>query len=344
MLFADDMVILGDTLVDLQNSLDLLSTYCNKWGLEVNTLKTKIMFFRKRGPVKSNEKWHYNNQELDIVDNFNYLGIVFNYTGTFVLNQETLGDKGLKALNVLMNNIKGLSLKPSVKCQLFDAFVGSTLNYGCAIWGFGKSKEIERIHLMFCKSLLNVKTSSSNIGVYGKLGRYPLYINRYLQIIKYWGKIVSSSNILLVKLYEYFLVSKNNRNNWAYQVKCLLDNFGFSYVWNNPTLVDLDKFHLAFKERVLDTFKQNWCQRMNDCGTLDMYKNFKTSFLFEKYLDLLPFKYRSALARLRLSSHKLAIETGHYSRNRTDRNLRYCIFCQQRYRRRIPFYNSVPIV
>ena len=41
MLFADDMVILGKDRNDLQRSLDLLNSYCNKWGLAVNTEKLK---------------------------------------------------------------------------------------------------------------------------------------------------------------------------------------------------------------------------------------------------------------------------------------------------------------
>ena len=40
MLFADDMVILGKDRNDLQRSLDILNSYCNKWGLAVNTEKT----------------------------------------------------------------------------------------------------------------------------------------------------------------------------------------------------------------------------------------------------------------------------------------------------------------
>ena len=89
MLFADDMVILGKDRDDLQNSLDLLEKYCKKWGLQVNTDKTKIVVFRKRGGLFNNEKWTYDGVQLDAVNNFNYLGTVFNYTGTFALNQET---------------------------------------------------------------------------------------------------------------------------------------------------------------------------------------------------------------------------------------------------------------
>ena len=49
MLFADDLVILGKDRDDLQKSLDRLEYYCNEWGLEVNTERTKVVVFRKRG-------------------------------------------------------------------------------------------------------------------------------------------------------------------------------------------------------------------------------------------------------------------------------------------------------
>ncbi len=53
LLFADDMAILGKTPEDLQNSLDSLYDYCNRWGLEVNIQKTKVMDFRKLCDLQS---------------------------------------------------------------------------------------------------------------------------------------------------------------------------------------------------------------------------------------------------------------------------------------------------
>ena len=141
MLFADDMVILGKDRDDLQKSLDRLKYYCNKWGLKVNSEKTKVVVFRKRGGLLNNESWTYKGVNLEVVNNFNYLGTVFNYTGTFVLNQETLVGKGLKALNCLLFNTKKYCLKPKVLCQLFDAFVGSILNWYGVSANVKKSRE-----------------------------------------------------------------------------------------------------------------------------------------------------------------------------------------------------------
>ena len=131
------------------------------------------MIFRKKSKPLLHEPFYYNGIRLENIDHFNYLGKVFSYTGNFQHNQEQLIGKSLKALNVLLINCRKHNLKPKLLCELFDSFVGSILNYGAEIFGFYKSKETERIHLKFCKSILNVRKSTCNTSVYAELGRYP---------------------------------------------------------------------------------------------------------------------------------------------------------------------------
>ena len=216
-LFSGDMVIFGKTQEELQVNIDRLYDYCKTWGLEVNINKTETMVFRKRGGLKNNERWIFNGQFLESVDNFNYLGTVFNYTGTFNLNQEYLSGKALKALYVLLNNCLKYKLKTSILCQLFDAFVGSILNYSSETWGFSKSKAIERIHLKFYKRILQVRTCTSTMAVYGELGRFPMYILRYHKIIKYWFKVLQTENIILKNVYLQSLHDvKCGKRNWVF--------------------------------------------------------------------------------------------------------------------------------
>ena len=87
---------------------------------------------------------------------------------------------------------------------------------------------LERIHLQFCKSILGVKQSTSNAAIYAELGRYPLYVFRFVQVIKYFVKIINSDNILLRTVYTHSLSQYyNGRKNWIFYVKKLFDEYGF---------------------------------------------------------------------------------------------------------------------
>ena len=63
-------------------SLDAMQSYCNIWKLKINTSKTKIVIFSREKARKYSEIT-FRNSSIDVIDNFTYLGIVFNYNGKF---------------------------------------------------------------------------------------------------------------------------------------------------------------------------------------------------------------------------------------------------------------------
>jgi len=69
----------------------------------------------------------HSGSDIEGVDDFNYLGAVFHYTGNVNVNQEYLVGKALKAMNFLLNKCSEFDIKPKLLCQLFDTFVGSIL-------------------------------------------------------------------------------------------------------------------------------------------------------------------------------------------------------------------------
>ena len=98
-------------------------------------MKTKIMIFRKS--VKISYTWFYNENPIEIVNIFCYLGIVFSYTGSFSETQSVLAQQGRKALFCLKSNIKQfLNIDPVMKCDLFDKLVSPVLMYSCEVWVF----------------------------------------------------------------------------------------------------------------------------------------------------------------------------------------------------------------
>ena len=88
------------------------------------------------------------------------------------------------------------------KIKLFDSLVQPIVLYGCEIWGFHKAGDIERVHVKFLKQILGVRRQTSNIAVYGEVGRVPLSILRKVRILKYWHKILTSNDTLLYKVYK----------------------------------------------------------------------------------------------------------------------------------------------
>ena len=47
-MFADDMVVMSESEEQLHTGLNNLCNYCKKWGITVNTSKTKVFVFKKR--------------------------------------------------------------------------------------------------------------------------------------------------------------------------------------------------------------------------------------------------------------------------------------------------------
>ena len=50
--------------------------YCETWKLKVNASKTNVVIFSKKGQ-REDVNVMYNNERLKIVDDFQYLGIIF---------------------------------------------------------------------------------------------------------------------------------------------------------------------------------------------------------------------------------------------------------------------------
>ena len=96
LLFADNAVLMSKTANGLQNLLDKMCIYCNKWKLTVNISKTKACIFEKR-KSKTKPKFMYYGQVLENVDSFTYLGTTLQYTNNFKAAIKTMSEQGMKA-------------------------------------------------------------------------------------------------------------------------------------------------------------------------------------------------------------------------------------------------------
>jgi hypothetical protein len=61
---------------NLQTLLDKFSLYCDTWKMKVNVDETKVVVFSK-GRLPRNLIFNYNGTSIEIVKDFNFLGIYF---------------------------------------------------------------------------------------------------------------------------------------------------------------------------------------------------------------------------------------------------------------------------
>ena len=151
-LYADDTVIFSETKEGLQTSLDIFQLYCENWKLKVNVKKTKVMVFSKR-KTKQNLKFTLQNDVLEIVDTYSYLGVIFKYNGTFFDTKKKLVDQAQKALFYIYKIIRNESLPIDLQFKLFDSMIEPILLYGSEVWDFENLKIFEKYHLKFQKGV-----------------------------------------------------------------------------------------------------------------------------------------------------------------------------------------------
>ena len=108
-------------------------------------------------------KFYYMGTEIEIVSKCSYLEVVFTAGGSFSNAQTTLAGQAQKAIFKLkgyLNHV--LELTPKRTLELFEKIVSPILDYSSEVWGFCQAKQIKRVHLQFCTSLLGVKQSTQN--------------------------------------------------------------------------------------------------------------------------------------------------------------------------------------
>ena len=251
-LFIDDQVVFAKSPYALQSLLSDVENYCTTWGIKINTNKTKVMIFEK-GRRTFYDFSSYN-RNIEIVDNFKYLGITLFKNGNWYRSQKCISQHASYALYNLFTVFNNVEYSVSQTCKLFDSLVGSILNFGAEIWGNHEGTDIELIHTKFLRRVLGVKKSTNLTA--RELGRVPLATFRKTIMIKYWIKTLGQHDSSLLKKAYSMLKSdadeniSYNGNNWAYQIKSILQQHGHEYIWHQQTEIQIPFNNI--KRRILD--------------------------------------------------------------------------------------------
>ena len=351
LLYADDLVVLSESEKGLQNSLNVLHKYCDKWGLTVNTSKTHTIIFNPK--KKEQTCFFLDGIKLDPVKEIQYLGVILSQNGSFESTKSTLYKKGLKSLFKLKSIISPLP-KISTCMHLFNHLVKPVLLYSSEVWSYSifgeknhinistdnfeklyntRTSPIENALIKYNKMLLHLQTRSSNLAPYGELGVYPLYIDCIIRTLKYWSFIeTKSTNTLLKEALDCDkYLHHNGIHTWYSYVVNIQKLSGINHNANYaPTPSDI----MLIRNKLKTRYSDHWMESLDNKPTtlknnkkkLRTYKLFKTQFNEEKYLNTIKNKdWKICLTKFRVSAHNLLIETGrHHNIKAEDRICKHC--------------------
>ena len=167
----------------------------------------------------------------------------------------------------------------------------------------------DKVFLWFLKCILKVKISTSNDIILGEFGAVPPSIQSHINVLTFYRRLAEMPGNTIIK--QVFTALHNLHNQgfrtWVSKVREIAQQYGCGF--DQPDLHTND-----IKMTIKEKFMEGWRSRLRNSNRhpkLELYKELKSDFHFEPYLDLVrEFKYRNALTKIRSSSHLLEIERG----------------------------------
>ena len=131
--YADDIAIMAEDGGDLKRMLKIMEKFVREIKMEINVNKTKIMIFQNGGRRKK-EKWELCETEVEVVNQFKYLGYWFSTGNRYGKYLQNVIGKAQKAVNTVRGVMKRAKIDTLKKrLLLMDSLVKAGALYGVEI-------------------------------------------------------------------------------------------------------------------------------------------------------------------------------------------------------------------
>lgn len=141
--YADDIGILGRSKKAVEEVFTELDGKAAEIGLCINTNKTKTVLQTKKSV--QNKVIQLNNTDIEIVENFKYLGSIVNKENDELVEIKERILRANKAYFSMIDLLKSQTIHRNNKIRLYKTIIRPILCYGCETWTM-QSKAEERLN------------------------------------------------------------------------------------------------------------------------------------------------------------------------------------------------------
>ena len=161
--YADDSATPCQSAEDLQRTANAYNSAYERFGMQVNTDKTKTLIQHPPGRVIPNTDTSIGNQHLEEVNQFSYLGSILTPSATCKKEVESRIRAAYAAFGRLTPRVfNNHALTRETKIMVFQAVVMSTLLYASETWTLYKSdlRSLERFQQQKLRQILGIRWES----------------------------------------------------------------------------------------------------------------------------------------------------------------------------------------
>ena len=345
--YADDVALMAQSPQGLQRLIDLVCEFCVFMGMVVSVVKTKVMVFNLAFPGPF--QWTCGGEQLEIVIDFKYLGILFDALDGMAVTFPMLKKNMFGAWALLKRQYGRLQCLASVGLmfRVYEACVPSTASYGCEIWGFQPFPQQYRIlgkslitsHLQMLKEITGVRGSTSTDILLAELGLKSLHHVWLLRAAKFWNNLAGkpSGNLFrCIALDCCRAAVAASKRNWAWSMFKAVHATGYEL---SIRCDDMDAIDIpALQQHIMQQRDSVWedldiCPRTcpskrSRCCTYARWFA-RPPHRHARFLLDIPVSAASMkrLLRFRMGCHRLPRDEGSWARPEVPRLDRVCQLC-----------------
>ena len=106
LMYADDLILLGENENDLQSLLDVLYKWCDNWNVQVNCEKSAVIHFRPHSKTQTTHSFTCGNNDINVLNSYKYLGLILTDSLNFELTVKSVAQSANRALGLLICKVK----------------------------------------------------------------------------------------------------------------------------------------------------------------------------------------------------------------------------------------------
>lgn len=171
---------------NINNEMKLINSWFQANRLSINGLKTKAMIFHNTQKKIDKLRLQIDDSYIDIVDEFNYLGIFFDKNLKWSTHINYVAKKVSRNIGI-MARLKRL-LPRHILLTLYNSLIYPYMNYGIIVWGVNTNK-LKKLQKKAIRILTNAKYNAHTEPLFKELNILKIGDMMKLQELKFLYKL-----------------------------------------------------------------------------------------------------------------------------------------------------------